>query len=71
MVTVRPSRTEGTVVSIVAAWEITWYRFEVDLGNEAAGVRVTEKGSELDELEPEDRMPNATASADGTLSFVH
>ncbi|HVW17645.1 MAG TPA: hypothetical protein VHB30_05305 [Solirubrobacteraceae bacterium] len=69
-VTVRPSRTEGAVVSIVTAWEITWYRFEVDLGNEAAGVRVTEKGAELDELEPEDLMPNAVAGGDGTLSFA-
>jgi hypothetical protein len=69
-VTVRPSPTEGAVVSIVAAWEITWYRFEVDLGNEAAGVRVTDQGSELAELEPEDLVPNGAAAADGTLSLV-
>lgn len=70
LVAVRPSPTEGAVVSIVAAWEITWYRFEVDLGNEAAGVRVTGQGSELAELDPADRQANATAAADGSLTFV-
>lgn len=68
-VTVRPSQTEGAVVSIVAAWEITWYRFEVDLGNEAAGVRQVENGTELDELEPEDLDPNG-AFADGSLTLA-
>jgi hypothetical protein len=69
-VAVRPSRTEGTVVQIVAAWELTWYRFEVDLGNEAAGVRVVAQGSEVSELEPEDLAPNAAAEADGSLHLL-
>jgi len=69
-VTVRPSPTEGTVVSIVVGWELTWYRYEVDLGNEAAGVRVTDQGSELGELDDADRAANATAHADGTLAFL-
>ncbi len=70
IVAVRPSPTEGAVVSIVCAWEITWYRFEVDLGNEAAGVRVTDKGAELGQLDPADREPNAIAGADGSLELV-
>jgi hypothetical protein len=69
-VSVRPSSTEGAVVSIVAAWEITWYRFEVDLGNEAAGVRKTDQGAELHELDPEDLLANGAAFADGTLSLA-
>jgi len=69
-VAVRPSPTEGAVVSIVVGWELTWYRYEVDLGNEAAGVRVTDQGSELGELEAADRAANATAHADGTLAFL-
>jgi hypothetical protein len=69
-VSVRPSATEGAVVSIVAAWEITWYRFEVDLGNEAAGVRQVEQGTELHELEPDDLEPNGAAFADGSLSLA-
>jgi hypothetical protein len=69
-VTVRPSATEGAVVCVVVGWELTWYRFEVDLGNEAAGVRITDKGSELSELDDAEREPNATAGPDGTVELV-
>jgi hypothetical protein len=67
IVSARPSRTEGSVVTIVVAWELSWYRFEVDLGNEAAGVRVTAQGSELSELETIDQTPNAAADDGGRL----
>jgi hypothetical protein len=70
IVTVRPSATEGSVVSIVVAWEITWYRYEVDLGNEAAGVRLSSQGAELSELEPEDQVPNAASDEHGDLVLV-
>ena len=69
-VCVRPSPTEGAVVQIVAGWELTWYRFEVDLGNEAAGVRITEQGSELGELEDADRVANAVFQAGGMVALV-
>ena len=67
MVSVRPSSTEGSVVSIVVGWELSWYRYEVDLGNEAAGVRVVDKGDELGELETEEQEPNALADETGAL----
>lgn len=67
IVSARPSKTEGSVVTIVVAWELSWYRFEVDLGNEAAGVRVTAQGSELDELDTIDQTPNAAADDGGRL----
>jgi hypothetical protein len=69
-VAVRPSPTEGAVVQIVAGWELTWYRFEVDLGNEAAGVRITDQGSELAELDDADRVANATFQEGGTVALV-
>jgi hypothetical protein len=69
-VSVRPSPTEGAVVMVIVGWELTWYRFEVDLGNEAAGVRITQQGSELSELSDADRTANATAQADGTVAMV-
>lgn len=69
-VCVRPSATEGAVVQIIAGWELTWYRFEVDLGNEAAGVRIAEQGSELAELDDDDRVANATYEAGGTVALV-
>src|SRR4051812_39053779 len=67
IVSARPSRTEGSVVTIVVAWELSWYRFEVDLGNEAAGVRVAAQGSELSELDTIDQTPNAAADDSGRL----
>ena len=62
IVAVRPSATEGSVVS--------WYRYEVDLGNEAAGVRVTEQGSELSELDGDDQTANAAADEAGRLHLA-
>ena len=70
VVAVRPSQTEGSVVMIVVAWELSWYRYEVDLGNEAVGVRVTEQGSELSELDPDDQIANAAADETGRLHLA-
>jgi hypothetical protein len=70
IVAVRPSATEGSVVTIVVAWELSWYRYEVDLGNEAAGVRVTEQGSELSELDGDDQTANAAADETGRLHLA-
>jgi hypothetical protein len=66
-VTVRPVADSGSVVVIVVAWELCWYRYEVDLGDEAAGARVTAQGMELSELAEEDRLVNATAGEHGAL----
>jgi hypothetical protein len=65
----RPSLTEGSVVTIAVGWELSWYRFEVDLGDEGAGVRVVGQGSELSELDEDEREPNGVARPDGTLRY--
>jgi hypothetical protein len=67
IVSARPSRTEGSVVTIVVAWELSWYRFEVDLADEEAGVRVAAQGSELTELDTIDQTANAAADEHGRL----
>ncbi len=52
-VTVRAlGQSPGTVVAIVIAWELSWYRYEVDLEDEASGVSVVAQGTELGELPP-------------------
>ena len=66
-VSVLPSETEGAIVSIVVGWELCWYRYEVDLADEAAGVRVTAQGAELSELTPDEQVPNAAADERGRL----
>jgi hypothetical protein len=65
-----PVADAGSVVAIVVAWELCWYRYEVDLGDEAAGVRLTGQGMELDELEAEERLANAAADEQGALSLL-
>lgn len=67
IIAVRPSATEGSIVSIVVAWELTWYRYEVDLADEQAGVRVVSQGAELHELEAAEQVANAAADEHGVL----
>ena len=67
IVSARPSATEGAIVTIVVGWELSWYRYEVDLGDEAAGVRVSGQGTELTELDAADQEPNAAAAPGGEL----
>jgi hypothetical protein len=66
-VAARPLAESGSVVSIVVAWELSWYRYEVDLGDEAAGAMVAAQGTELGELAEEDQLVNATADEHGAL----
>jgi hypothetical protein len=67
-VTVRPLEESGSTVAIVVAWELCWYRYEVDLGDEAAGSQLVAQGMELDELPEEDRLANAAADERGELT---
>jgi len=69
-ITVLPSETEGSIVSIVVAWELCWYRYEVDLADEAAGVRVIGQGAELSELAAEEQQPNAATDERGRLALA-
>ncbi len=66
-VAARPLADSGSVVSIVVAWELSWYRYEVDLGDESAGATVTAQGTELDELARDDLLVNAAADERGAL----
>ena len=69
LVTVKPSESQPAVVSVVAAWELCWYRYEIDLADEAPSVRVAAQGSELEELEADEREGNARANEDGRLAL--
>jgi hypothetical protein len=64
-VTVRP--VEGSRMQIVIAWELTWYRFEVDLARESEGVRAAGHGSSLQDLDSDEVEPNAVADEHGYL----
>lgn len=68
-VCVRTSETQPSIVQIIVMWELSWYRYEVDLSDEAGGARRVEQGAELEELVPEDREVNATADERGRLTL--
>jgi hypothetical protein len=68
-VTVRPLIDRPSVVAIVVMWELSWYRYEVDLSDEAGGVRRDSQGDELADLPPEDQATNASADDRGRLAL--
>lgn len=67
IVSVRPVPEHPSVVALVVAWELYWYRYEFDLADEDAGVRLTAEGQELDELPRADREANAVCDERGQL----
>lgn len=69
-VTVRPLMDSGGKVVIVVAWELCWYRYEVDLDDALAGPQLLDRGMELDELPAEDRLANAAADERGELVLL-
>jgi hypothetical protein len=68
-INVRPAEHLASVVRIMVAWELCWYRYEVDLSEPAAETRILAQGTELEELAREERVGNATADDSGALSL--
>jgi hypothetical protein len=66
-VSARPLPDRPSVVGIAVMWELSWYRFEIDLSDEAGGVRQVAQGAELSELEADEQEPNAAADERGGL----
>jgi hypothetical protein len=67
IVTVRSAEHLDSVVTIVVAWELCWYRYEVDLSEPVVEAQVIAQGTELSELAREDRLANADAADSGML----
>jgi hypothetical protein len=53
-------------VRVTVAWELSWYQWGVDLGEEARPVFPLDKGNEIGQLDGSARQWNATA-ADGKV----
>ena len=70
-VSVHPADANGSIVHVVVAWELCWYRYEVDLSDEVPQVQSTQQGYELSELPEIDRRNNAVADDRGRLSLSH
>jgi len=57
------------VVRVTVAWELTWYQWGVDLGDELRPVFELNKGYEVDEIDAAARQWNASAH-DGRIVMV-
>jgi hypothetical protein len=69
-VSVRSAEHLSSVVRIVVAWELCWYRYEVDLSDGLQEACVIGQGTELSELPREDRLANALADESGALALA-
>jgi hypothetical protein len=69
-VNVAPVAPSSSQMDVVVAWELCWYRYQVDLDDERAGTQLLTQGTELDELPQADRVANAAADERGELSLI-
>ena len=70
-VSAQPDTAQGSQVSVVVAWELSWYRYRVDLGDEADPVMMLDKGEEIEQIEEDLREWNARLDADGRVLAGH
>jgi hypothetical protein len=56
-----------SAVRITVAWELSWYQWGVDVGEDSSAVVALGKGSELAQLEGSAREWNGGVSDDGKL----
>lgn len=66
-VTARPDPDAQSAVTVLVAWELSWYRYRVDLGDASEPVVLQEKGDELRDVDAELREWNAGLDADGRV----
>ena len=57
-------------VRVTVAWELSWYQWGVDVGDELRPVFELGKGGELDQLDAAARQWNAVVAADGKLRLA-
>jgi hypothetical protein len=66
-----PLEAEPSFVTVVVAWELSWYRFQVDLGDAADPVALVANGEEVEQIDETLRDWNATIDEDGRLVTGH
>jgi hypothetical protein len=57
-------------VRITVAWELSWYQWGVDIGDELRAVFQIDKGREIDQLDHAAKQWNATVEGDGRLRLA-
>jgi hypothetical protein len=66
-VSAQPDTAQGSQVTVVVAWEISWYRYRVDLGDEADPVMMLDKGEEIEQIDEGLREWNARLDPEGRV----
>jgi hypothetical protein len=67
-VSANPLADSPSAVAVVVAWELSWYRYRVDLADADEPVSLVGTGQELEELDDELREWNGAATEDGALA---
>jgi hypothetical protein len=62
-----PDPAAPSMVNVIVAWELSWYWFQVDLGDETEPIALLEKGDELGQIDEGLRAWNASVDGDGRL----
>jgi hypothetical protein len=62
-----PDAAAPSAVTVIVAWELSWYRYRVDLGDAAEPVALQEKGDELNDIDEALRRWNAALDTEGRL----
>lgn len=70
-VTAAPQADQPSAVTVLVAWELSWYRYRVDLGDETEPVALQEKGEEIEQIDESLRNWNATLDTEGRLAADH
>ena len=70
VISVRSAEHLESIVRIVVAWELSWYRYEVDTGEQPAVAEAVGQGTELSELAREECEGNALASESGAIALA-
>jgi len=70
-VSAMPDPNQASAVSVLVAWELSWYRYRVDLGDEADPVMMLDKGEEIDQIDESLRGWNAELDDEGRVVAGH
>jgi hypothetical protein len=68
LVAVVPELGQPSSVTLVVAWELSWYRFRIDLADAQDPVAMLANGEEIEQIDEELREWNATLDAQGQIA---
>jgi hypothetical protein len=66
-VSAQPDPAQPREVCVVVAWELSWYRYRIDLGDEADPVMMLDKGEEVEQIDESLRGWNAALDPEGRV----